>query len=227
MARPLFQLGPRLAACAELVRQGSPVADVGTDHAYLPIWLLRTGKVPWAVACDINPGPLESARAHAHLYGVQDRLRLVLGDGLEGLTSEDAQDIVVAGMGGQMILRIVEAEWLRSPEKRLILQPMSAADRLRLGLCRRGFQVERELAVEDADRVYSAFSARYIGRCPETEEIFPYMGALPPGPAANRYAAKMVRVLTDRLAGSEHRGETEEARKLREIIGEIREKYAE
>ena len=212
MARPLFQLGPRLAACAELVRQGSPVADVGTDHAYLPIWLLRTGKVP---------------RAHAHLYGVQDRLRLVLGDGLEGLTPEDAQDIVVAGMGGQMILRIVEAEWLRSPEKRLILQPMSAADRLRLGLCRRGFQVERELAVEDADRVYSAFSARYIGRCPETEEIFPYMGALPPGPAANRYAAKMVRVLTDRLAGSEHRGETEEARKLREIIGEIREKYAE
>lgn len=60
--RPLFSLGPRLALCAALVREGSPLCDVGTDHAYLPIWLLKTGKTPRALACDINPGPLEAAR---------------------------------------------------------------------------------------------------------------------------------------------------------------------
>ena len=60
--RPLFQLGPRLALCASLVREGSTLCDVGTDHGYLPIWLLKTGKIPKALACDINPGPLEAAR---------------------------------------------------------------------------------------------------------------------------------------------------------------------
>lgn len=63
--RPLFSLGPRLALCAALVREGSPLCDVGTDHAYLPIWLLKTGKIPRALACDINPGPLEAARRTA------------------------------------------------------------------------------------------------------------------------------------------------------------------
>ena len=59
--RPLFTLGPRLALCAALVREGVPLCDVGTDHAYLPIWLIKTGKTPRALACDVNPGPLEAA----------------------------------------------------------------------------------------------------------------------------------------------------------------------
>ena len=68
--RPLFQLGPRLALCAALVRQGGSLCDVGTDHAYLPIWLLKTGKISRALACDINPGPLEAARRDGEKYGV-------------------------------------------------------------------------------------------------------------------------------------------------------------
>ena len=77
MPRPLFTLSPRLATCGALVRAGSPLIDVGTDHAYLPIWLLRTGAVPRAVCCDINPGPLRSAEHHARQYHTEDRLRLV------------------------------------------------------------------------------------------------------------------------------------------------------
>ena len=71
--RPLFQLGPRLALCAALVRQGSSLCDVGTDHAYLPIWLLKTGKISRALACDINPGPLAVSYTHLDVYKRQAR----------------------------------------------------------------------------------------------------------------------------------------------------------
>ena len=83
--RPLCSLGPRLALCAALVREGSPLCDVGTDHAYLPIWLLKTGKVPRALACDINPGPLEAARRDGAKYEVGEALSFRLSDGLRAV----------------------------------------------------------------------------------------------------------------------------------------------
>ena len=112
--RPLFQLGPRLALCAALVRQGSSLCDVGTDHAYLPIWLLKTGKISRALACDINPGPLEAARRDGEKYGVGEELSFRLSDGLRAVSPQEAEDTVIAGMGGELILRIVlETPWLR------------------------------------------------------------------------------------------------------------------
>lgn len=223
-----LQLGPRLALCARLVREGAAVADIGTDHGYLPIWLIQTGKIPGAVAGDVNSGPLETARRNARRGGVEDRLRLVLGDGLEGVGPEDADDVVIAGMGGELILRIISgADWLRDPEKRLVLQPMSAADKLRVGLWRLGFQVIEEYAVEDGGKVYSAFSARYAGELPPYERIYPYMGALrPEDPAAERYAVKTARGLMNQLRGAEHEGNRERAEELREIIGEIAVKFS-
>lgn len=222
-----LRLGLRLALCARLVRDGAVVADIGTDHGYLPVWLIQTGKTPRAVAGDVNPGPLETARRNARRGGVEDRLRLVLGDGLEGIGPEDADDVVIAGMGGELILRIVSgADWLREPDKRLVLQPMSAADKLRVGLWRLGFQVMEEFAVEDGGKVYSAFSARYAGELPPYGRLYPYMGALRPGdPAADRYAVKTVRGLMNRLRGAEHEGDQERAEELRGIIGEIAEKF--
>lgn len=223
-----LQLGPRLALCARLVREGSAVADIGTDHGYLPIWLIQTGRIPRAVAGDVNPGPLETARRNARRGGVEDRLRLVLGDGLEGVGPEDADDVVIAGMGGELILRILSgADWLRDREKRLVLQPMSAADKLRVGLWRLGFQVIEEYAVEDGGKVYSAFSARYAGELPPYERIYPYMGALrPEDPAAERYAQKTVRGLMNQLRGAEHEGDEERAEELREVIEEIAGKFS-
>ena len=100
--RPLFSLGPRLALCAALVREGSPLCDVGTDHAYLPIWLLKTGKVPRALACDINPGPLEAARRDGAKYEVGEELSFRLSDGLRAVLPQEAGDVVLAGMGGEL-----------------------------------------------------------------------------------------------------------------------------
>ena len=98
MMRPLFQLGPRLALCAALVRLGSSLCDVGTDHAYLPIWLLKTGKISRALACDINPGPLEAARRDGEKYGVGEELSFRLSDGLRAVSPQEAEDTVIAGM---------------------------------------------------------------------------------------------------------------------------------
>ncbi len=227
MARPLFQLGPRLALCASLIRGGRPLCDVGTDHAYLPIWLLKSGKIPRAVASDVNPGPLETAAANARRYGVADRLSLRLSDGLREIGPQEAEDLVIAGMGGELILRMVEeTPWLRDGSKRLVLQPMSSARDLRLGLKRLGFQVLGEEAVEDGGRAYSAFSTQYLGEEPETDLLYPWMGALRPGKkAAERYGEKVLRDLDGRLAGAlRGRGE-DDPKELEAVQREIRARF--
>ena len=229
MSRPLYTLSPRLAACAGLLRPGRALIDVGTDHAYLPIWLLKAGIIPRAVACDVNPGPLKAARRHAQLYQVgEEALRLVISDGLEALTPADGDDIVIAGMGGELILRIVaDADWLRLPGKRLVLQPMSAAGKLREGLWEMGFPIIREEAVRDSGKVYSAFAVSYVGELPLVPPLYITMGRLTPGePAVSAYAVKTVRELTKRLQGAEHQGDLDAAQSLRREIEEIARKYS-
>lgn len=225
--RPLFQLGPRLALCARLIRGGRPLCDVGSDHAYLPIWLLKSGRVPRALAADINPGPLETAAGNAKRYGVEDRLSLRQSDGLREVGPEEAEDIVIAGMGGELILRIVEeASWLRDPSKWLVLQPMSSPRELRLGLLRLGFEVASEEAVEDGGRPYSAFSAQYVGTPPGETAIFPWMGKLEPGgEAVRKYGEKVLRDMKGRLEGAlRGRGE-DDPEELRSAMEEIERKY--
>lgn len=227
MARPLFQLGPRLALCAKLVRGGRSLCDVGTDHAYLPIWLLKRGDVPSALACDINPGPLRTAAENARRYHVAERLALRLSDGLGQVAPEEADDVVVAGMGGEMILRIIEeAPWLKDPEKRLVLQPMSSSRDLRLGLWRLGFAIEREEAVLDGGRPYSAFSVRWEEALPQWECLYPWMGKLAPGgEAVTAYAQKTLRDLKGRLEGA-LRGRGEDApENLKTAIEEIEKRF--
>lgn len=227
MARPLFQLGPRLAACASLLKGGQPVADIGTDHAYLPIWLLKKDLVPKALGADLRPGPLETARKNALRYRVSDRLTLVLSNGLSQVPPEEAKEVVIAGMGGELILRIVEdAPWLKEGERRLVLQPMTNAPMLRAGLSRLGFAIEKEYAVEDTGRYYSAFSARYIGASFGAEGVFPYMGKISPGTqASSQYAKKVLAGLSGEIRGLSHRGQQREADQLKEIFLQIQKKY--
>lgn len=225
--RPLFQLGPRLALCAQLVREGSRLCDVGTDHAYLPIWLLKTGKISQALAADVNPGPLDAARRDGEKYGVDGGLSFRLSDGLRQIRPEEAQDVVIAGMGGELMLRIIsETPWLRDPEKQLVLQPMSSVAELRQGLWQLGFQVLREEAVVDAGKVYSAFSARYTETSQERDPLFLFMGKLRPGaPAVDRYAQKMLRMLASQRKGALHRGEGERVKELDVLMENLRKRY--
>lgn len=227
MARPLFQLGPRLDLCGQLVRGGRPLCDVGTDHAYLPIWLIKKGIVNSALATDINEGPLRTAALNAARYGVQDRLSLRRSDGLRKVLPEEADDVVIAGMGGELILRIIEeTPWLRQREKLLVLQPMSDAEKLRAGLLKLGFPILEEHAVEEGGRPYTAFSAQYDGALTETGLLYPYIGRLSPGTeAAKHYVEKLLRDLSGRLEGARRGRGEDDPETLQKVMEELRKAF--
>ena len=153
MAQPQLSLQPRLQAIAGLVPQGGRLADVGTDHAYLPIALLLGEKIPGAIATDIHPGPLERGRRAARAFGVEERISFRLCDGLSAVSAEEVDTVVIAGMGGETIAAILDAvPWSR--EKRVLLQPMSRAEFLRPWLAGHGWRVLGETLVRDKGHIY-------------------------------------------------------------------------
>ena len=188
----LFQLNPRLKAAAEFVRGGRKFADIGTDHAYLPIWLLKSGICPQAIGADLREGPILRAANNAYRYRVQNRLILRQCDGLSAIESSEADDVAVTGMGGELIVGIIEhTPWLRDPQKHLILQPMTAAEELRRYLCRSGFSILQERAVRDSGRVYTVMLVQYSGTVSEPSPLFCYAGLLQP--AASSEAGDYIR----------------------------------
>ena len=171
-------LTPRLMTAVDYVRgHGHLLADIGTDHAYLPIYLCRTGRLApveipdgtrlCAVASDINQGPVDRATAHIAAAGLTDAIRTVRTDGLFGLDAYAPSDIVIFGMGGELIASILAAApWLRRVGTRLILQPMTHPEKLRAYLSEAGFAVVGErLSVErmgpQGERIYQTVCADF------------------------------------------------------------------
>ena len=187
-----INLSPRLAAIAALVPDGARLADIGTDHALLPISLLLSGRIRSAVAADIRPGPLARAESNAREYGVKE-IAFVLCDGLDRIPSDSADTVVIAGMGGENIAGILErAPWVKDGPI-LLLQPMSKPEELRRALCASGIRILSEKLVQDNGRIYSVICARggeparytpaelYTGRYEQIagEELFlPFLSAL-------------------------------------------------
>ena len=154
-------ISKRLLLCAELVPPCGTAADVGTDHGYLAIHLLQTGKCARVIAADLREKPLESARTNAALYGVADKMTFVQTDGLCKIEPGSFEVLVLAGMGGDLIARILaEALWLDSGNYTLILQPQSAANELRRWLGERGWSIDRERLVRDGRFLYSVLAVR-------------------------------------------------------------------
>ena len=160
----MLKLKPRLQMAADMVREGSRIADIGTDHAYLPAALILGGRIPSAVAADLRKGPLENAEATVRTYGIADRVQLRLSDGLKLVLPEEADDIVIAGMGGILIAEILEAApWVKDKKKRLILQPQSHSEDVRRYLFRNGFEIIEEQACFEDSKVYICMCAEYTG----------------------------------------------------------------
>lgn len=150
-----LELSPRLQLLADWVRPGAKIADVGTDHAFLPVWLTLAGKVSSAIASDLRKGPLERGRETAGEYGVGDRVEMRLCAGLEGIAPEEADTIIIAGMGGETIVHILEAApWTSDGTHTLLLQPMSKMELLRSFLADSGHTIIREQLVMDRGTVY-------------------------------------------------------------------------
>ncbi len=162
----------RLLSVAELVRQDAVFADIGTDHAYLPIFLLKEKRVSRAFCSDINKGPLESAMRNAADSGVLDRVSFTLADGAEKLSGLGITDYAICGMGGELIADIIErAPHLRCAGVNLILQPMTKQEHLRMYLLSHGFEILTESYSEDSGKYYVAMLATFTGESKETDEI--------------------------------------------------------
>ncbi len=157
-------INKRLLACASLVRDGAVLADVGTDHGYLPIHLLQNGRATRAVLSDINEGPLRKAEKNVREAGLLGKVSLYLCDGAKALSSLGITDYCIAGMGGELIASIISsAPQMRNGDVRLILQPMSKPEALRTYLYESGFDIEKELYVKDEGKYYVCIQAVYVG----------------------------------------------------------------
>ena len=154
-------ISKRLLCCASMVQPGSRVADIGTDHGYLGIYLLQSGAARHVIACDLRKDPLENARRNAKLFGVDGEMELRLSDGLEKILPDEVDTVVMAGMGGDLIQRILsQCPWRKREGLQFILQPQSAGNVLRRWLCEDGFEIQREEPVQDGHFLYTVMELR-------------------------------------------------------------------
>ncbi len=170
-------LDKRLSVCADMVN-GEKVCDIGTDHAYLVAELLKNNKCKSAIAADINEKPLESARLTLQKYGVENKAETIFSNGLENIELDGVTDIVIAGMGGELIANILSVKTDELSGINLILQPMTQAQFLRKWLCSNGFNIKTEKAVIDGRHFYTVINTFYSGEKTECTEVFEYIGML-------------------------------------------------
>ncbi len=155
-----MELSPRLYAIAQQVPQGARLVDVGTDHGYLPVWLLMNNVIERAIAADLREKPLGRSRETAQQYGQSEKISFRLCDGLKDIDANEVDTVVIAGMGGDTIASILEvAPWTRQ-DKLLILQPMTGAPRLRPWLQSHGYVILSEIICREGKKLYSIWTVK-------------------------------------------------------------------
>ena len=166
-----MKLTDRLLKIASLVTEGKRVADIGTDHGYIPVYLLNKNKVPFAILADVNKGPLDNARKEVRHNNLLDKTDLRLGSGIEVLKKGEVDEVIIAGMGGILISELLEAnkEVSHSVDK-LILQPMQAQDELRKYLFSNGYEILNEVLVKEDFRIYEILEVKYTGNNTQVED---------------------------------------------------------
>ena len=170
-----MKLTDRLLKIASLVTKGKRVADIGTDHGYIPVYLLNKGHVDFAILADVNKGPLENARGEVRHNNLLEKVDLRLGSGIEVLRVNEVDEVIIAGMGGILISELLEAkkEVAHSVDK-LILQPMQAQNELRKYLLNNGYEILDEVLVKEDFRVYEIIVAKYTDKNTAVEDEIYY-----------------------------------------------------
>ena len=160
----MVKISNRLTTASALVTQGYTLADVGTDHGYIPIYLLQQEKIPSAIAMDINEGPLERAKEHIALYGLQAYIQTRLSDGVAALKPGEVEAVLIAGMGGGLVMHILQdGEQVCRTAKELILQPQSEIERVREFLREEGYTILAEGMVYEDGKFYPMMKVQYQG----------------------------------------------------------------
>ena len=170
-----MKLTNRLLKIASLVSENKRVADIGTDHGYIPVYLLNKGIIDFAILADVNKGPLENARSEVKINKLEDKVDLRLGSGIEVLKKGEVDEVIIAGMGGILISELLEAnkEVAHSLDK-LILQPMQAQEELRKYLLNNGYEILNECLEKEDFRLYEIMEVRYTGENTVVEDDIYY-----------------------------------------------------
>ena len=155
-----MNLTPRLKTVADLAGKGTSLADIGTDHAYIPIYLMQKGLISKAIAADINEGPLERADKNIRKAGLSDKITLRLSDGLDNIKDNEAETVVIAGMGGEIISHMLE-----KPKpvgiKKFVIQPMTDIPLVRRKIHENGMIITAERLAAEKDKIYTVISCEY------------------------------------------------------------------
>lgn len=153
--RENLTLTPRLQAIADRVPNGARLADIGTDHGHLPLWLLTQGRLTSAIASDLRDGPLTHARENARFHGLSDLIAFRLAAGLDGVSPSECDTISIAGMGGETMIGILQAApWTAQGQHTILLQPMTMLPQLRQWLWQNGYEIEEETVCTEGKRHY-------------------------------------------------------------------------
>ena len=217
-----LSLDSRLSLCADFVRVGAKLADIGTDHAYLPVKLALDGKVQSAVAADINAEPLSRGTETINKYNVPHIVSTKLCDGLCAFEAGEVTDIVIAGMGADTIIGIISAaDWLRNPDVRLILQPMTKSERVITYLYENGFEILEQKCCIAEGKPYTVMCVSYTGNSTSCTEYFSYTGKLCPEKYEDdkTFLSQQVRILEKRNAADSRFGAL--AQQIKERIDSI------
>ena len=217
-----MKLDSRLMAIANLVRKDKVFADIGTDHAYLPVYLVENGIIQKAIAADLRVGPLDNAKETVVSYGFIDKIELRLSDGLDNFKENEVQEIAVAGMGGLLISSFIErTKWLKNSDIHLILQPMTHVEDLRKTLFDNGFVIDNEVVAEDGDKLYIIISAFYYGDATAFTDLDLIVGRLPlnQDELSKKYLAKIYTKYNKKLVAlkNANKGCTD----LEKLVGEL------
>ena len=229
-----MELTPRLRAVADLVPEGASLADIGTDHAYLPACLLLEGKISRAIAADLREGPLNRARQTAREYNCSEDLFFRLCDGLSGIRPEEVDTIVIAGMGGETITAILaDALWTRNGAYTLILQPMSAQNDLRRWLWQHGYDIQKEEIIREGEKLYNVLFVRF-GNAQPMELGEEWAGRQSPemeqelrGEYLSRLLDKTDRAITgiSRAKGERDRARLDELHRVSQALTQMKEEW--
>lgn len=161
-----MQLSNRLLAATGMVTKGNIVADVGCDHAYTSIYLCQEGIAPKVIAMDVNKGPLAGAKAHVEQAGLLEKIDLRLSDGLAALAPGEADTVLLCGMGGLLMIKILSAyPETTASMKELVLQPQSEIGEVRKFLHKQGYRITKEHMLKEEGKFYVMMRAEQCAEC--------------------------------------------------------------
>lgn len=222
----MINLSERMLMAARMVRNGKAVADIGTDHAYLPAYLILRGISPKALACDVRNGPLENAKKTVEAYSIEDKITLRLSDGFDEIKPSEADDFIMCGMGGTLMEQLVSrTHWLKNKDKRIIVQPQSHAEDIRRFFVENGFEILFEDACIDGGKLYCAMTAEYTGKTEAKSVSYIYSGELSKckKQEAKMYLENINSRLKKKLEAERIHGAPENAEYLEKVTNELEE----